>query len=254
MASGQVVENVAASVLGNSKKAFLVIHKDADMSSESVAELAERALRLSEGGNPAVADVFGGGKTHALQVQYNPSSISFNANVEPINFKSLQSRGGDVGLSQHGRPTSVTMSVQLVFDAMDAKDSFMADKFRLSASDAAQIAAARFGGKKYSVRPHTNALLAMLMRKESACVTFHWADMTFHGLVDKAKARYVMFSVSGEPVRSFVDVSINQIEQSFDNKYWTKAFDKCFGDEGASGDFGGQLKGQYVGNMLNLGF
>jgi hypothetical protein len=145
-----------------------------------------------------------------------------------------------------------------VFDAVNVKDSFMADKFRLSASDvlgAAVTAGRELLGKTFTVRPHTNALLYMLMRKESSVVTFHWANMTFHGLVSEVHARYAMFSVSGEPVRSFVDLSIEQrVTGNTENQYWEKAFDKCFGDQDMPGIFGGQLKGQTVGNILNLGF
>jgi hypothetical protein len=159
---------------------------------------------------------------------------------------------------QFTRPPSVVMSVQLVFDAVNVKDSFMADKFRLSVSDAiggAVTAVRVLRGKKFTVRPHTNALLYMLMRKESARVTFHWADMTFHGLVNEVHARYTMFSVSGEPVRSFVDLSITQrVTGNTENQYWEKAFDKCFGEQDTDGLFGGQQTGQSVGNMLNLGF
>jgi hypothetical protein len=257
----QTAKNAAASALGNPKKAFLVIHKDPDRTSASVAELAEKALSLSESVNPdsaAISGIFGAANSHVLQVQYNPSSIGFRANSEPIPVNRLQQNVVAEIPPQFERPPSVAMSVQLVFDAVNVKDSFMADKFRLSASDVlggAATAVRELRGKTFTVRPHTNALLYMLMRKESSYVTFHWSNMTFHGLVSEVHARYAMFSVSGEPVRSFVDLSIVQcVEGATENKYWEKAFDKCFGDQDTPGEFGGQLKGQYLGNMLNLGF
>ncbi|MDR1247530.1 MAG: hypothetical protein LBK57_11015 [Clostridiales Family XIII bacterium] len=257
----QIASNAAASVLGNPKKAFLVIHKDISSTPESVAELAEKALRLSESVNPdsaAISGIFGAANSHVLQVQYNPSAISFRANSEPIPVNRLQQNVVSEIPPQFTRPPSVVMSVQLVFDAVNVKDSFMADKFRLSASDAiggAATALRVLSGKKFTVRPHTNALLYMLMRKESSFVTFRWSNMTFHGLVNEVHARYAMFSVSGEPVRSFVDLSIVQrVAGATGNKYWEKAFDKCFGEQDVAGLFGGQSAGQYVGNMLNLGF
>jgi hypothetical protein len=261
MALEQIGKNLAASVLGNPKKAFLVIHKDERSTPQSVAGLAEKALLLSESvipGAAAISGIFMGTNSHILQVQYNPSSISFRANSEPIPANRLQQNVVSEIQPQFTRAPSVVMSVQLVFDAMNVKDSFMADKFRLSASDVvggAVTAIRVLRGKKFTVRPHTNALLIMLMRKKSALVTFHWADMTFHGLVSEVRARYTMFSVSGEPVRSFIDFSISQrVTGDTDNKYWEKAIDKCFGEEDATGSFGGQLIGQSVGNILNLGF
>jgi hypothetical protein len=257
----QSAGNAAASALGNPKKAFLVIQKDAGRAPESVAELAEKALLLSESVNPdsaAISDIFGAANSHVLQVQYNPSSIGFRANSEDIPVNRLQQNVVAEIPPQFTRPPSVVMSVQLVFDAMNVKDSFMADKFRLSASDVlggAATAVRELRGKTFTVRPHTNALLYMLMRKESSFVTFHWSNMTFYGLVSEVHARYAMFSVSGEPVRSFVDLSIVQrVEGATANTYWEKAFDKCFGDQDAPGLFGGQSMGQSVGNMLNLGF
>jgi hypothetical protein len=260
MAKEQIAENLTASVLGNPKKAFLVIHKDPQASPDSVAELAEKALALSESANPdsaAISNIFGGTDSHVLQVQYNPSSISFRANSEPIPANRLQQNVVAEIPPQFTQPPSVVMSVQLIFDAVNNRDSFMSDQFRLSASDAAlgAYSAAANRGKKFTVRPHTNALLFMLMRAKSSLVTFHWASMTFHGLVKEVQARYTMFSVSGEPVRSVIRLSIVQkVTSKTEGGYWEKAFDKCFGDEDTGGSFGGQMTGQNFGNLINLGF
>jgi hypothetical protein len=252
--------NLAASALGNPKKAFLVIHKGVgDAGGVSVEKLAERALALSESVNPTGASIAGafegGDNAHVLQVQYNPSSLEFSANAETIPANRLQQNIVSDIPPQFNRPPSVSLSVQLVFDAVNVKDSFMADKFSLKPSDLVAVPAAIRNRAKYTVQPQTGALLAMLMRNSTRHVTFYWSGLTFNGIVTEAQARYTMFSVSGRPVRSFVRLRISQqLNGSADEDYWTKAFDKCFGDEQTGGSFGGQSVGQNMGNLLNISF
>jgi hypothetical protein len=140
---------------------------------------------------------------------------------------------------------------------VNVKDSFMADKGDIAnlggAVTSASSAVQRGMGKVYSVRPQTNALLAATLRQTTNHVTFYWAGVAFNGIVTQAQARYTMFSVSGQPVRSVVKVVIEQKMGGVDSIYWVQAFDKCFGDANAGGEYGGQSVGQYAGNLLNLG-
>ncbi|MDR2132020.1 MAG: hypothetical protein LBP30_01600 [Clostridiales Family XIII bacterium] len=252
--------NLTASAFGNPKKAFLLIHKRTEMGiGLDVETLAEKAILLSASVNPDTATmsgIFGGGEnTHILQVQYNPASIEFMANSEPIPASRLQQNVFSDIPPQFNKPPSVTMSVQLVFDAVNVKDSFMADKFSPKVSDLVSVPAAIRNRANYTVQPQTNALLAMLMRKETQHVIFYWSGLTFNGIVVEAQAKYTMFSVSGRPVRSVVKLRISQnLVGSADEMYWNKALDKCFGGADMGGAFGGQSKGQNVGNLLNLGF
>lgn len=252
--------NAASSVLGTPKKAFLVIHKKTDKAPKDVAAETERALDLlgtmeSTGGG-LLSDLFGGKLgAHVLQVQYNPASISFQANSSPVPMRRLEQNVVAEIPAQFCRPPSVVMSVQLVFDAMNVKDSFMFEKFRISPNDLVSDVAAAVNRSKYTVQPQTNALLAMLMREESSLVTFHWSNMTFHGEVNEVQARYTMFSVSGRPVRSTVQFNIRQaVKSAGESAYWNKAFDNCFGKEDVAGDSGKLNAGQYVSSLLNLGF
>ena len=252
--------NLASSLLGNPKKAFLVIHKKPEDEVRDVALKTESALELlNAAGNisgKAISDTFGGAaNSHVLQVQYNPSSISFQANSSPVPMQRLQQNIATEIPAQFSRPPSVVMSVQLIFDAVNVKDSFMFEKFRVSLNDAVSSVASIVNRSSYTVQPQTNALLAMLMREETSLVTFHWSNMTFHGEVNEVQAKYVMFSVSGRPVRSTVQFNIKQVVQSKgESKYWDNAFTKCFCEDGGSKDSGKMDIGQYVGNLLNFGF
>jgi hypothetical protein len=223
------------SILGNPKKAFLIIHKGEDEGAADVAALAERALSLSAAGDSAaISQTFGGGdKSHVMQVQYNPASITFRANAADIPARFLQQNVETEIPSQFTRPPSVVMSLQLLFDAVNVKDSFMAEKLRLSLGDVLTAGAAVYKGKSrrenYSVQVQTNALVALLLRDKSSLVTFHWANMSFCGIVSEVQARYLMFSVSGRPVRSMVQLSLTQEVSNADMTYWDNAFNKMFG-------------------------
>ena len=254
MGLGQVL---STSALGNIQKALLVIHKlDAsEVDSSKVAASTEAALLGAASGMSATSAALGGsaGKVCVMQVQYNPSSLNIQANAEAIPFTYLQKNADSNVPSQNSRPPMVVLSVELVFDAMNPKDAFMAEKFSLSTggtvSSAAGIAKAAKGG--YTVQPQTDGLIAALMRPQTRVVTFRWADMAFTGQIIEAQAQYSMFSVSGRPVRSIVRLNIaQQVESDADVQYWDKALDK--GIESGQLERGKDV-GQELGNLLNLG-
>jgi hypothetical protein len=261
-------KDLLRSALGEPKKAFLVIHRQESFdlrktnSAKSIDVIAAKALLLRDeadmSGEAISKNFDGGDKVHVMQVQYNPKSIDFLANSEPIPMSKLQRNVVSDIPAQYMRPPSVSMSVELVFDAMNVKDSFMADKAAVSGSLGGVVTNTsallrRNQDQVYSVRPQTNALLAAVLRQTTNHVTFYWSGMTFNGIVMQAQARYTMFSVSGQPVRSVVKFVIEQKMGESDDLYWVEAFDKCFGDANEGGDYGGQSAGQYVGNLLNLG-
>jgi hypothetical protein len=229
----KVKGNLAASVFGNPKKAFLVIHKNTrEGGAGPVEDLAKKALALSSSANhdsASISGIFGGAAgSHVLQVQYNPSSLNFRANSVQILANRLQQNVISNIQPQFTEAPTITMTVELVFDAMNKKDSFTADKFESSPGGLAAVAPAIVNRSGYTVQPQTNALLAMLLRQSTNFVSFYWAGMVFSGQVMEAIARYVMFSVSGRPVRSMVRLVLKQKLEGADVSYWDKAFDKCF--------------------------
>lgn len=252
-----LVNTLANSALGSAQKALLIIHKmDASMvDSSQVAASAENALRGAAAGAAAASAALRGAgmKSNVMSVQYNPTSLSIQANAEAVPFTYLQ-KNIDNGIpNQSPRPPMVVLSVELMFDAMNPKDAFMAEKFSLStggtvSSVAGAVQAAKGG---YTVQPQTDGLIAALMRPSTRVVTFRWADMAFTGQLIEVQAEYTMFSVSGKPVRSKVRMNIaQQVESNADIQYWNKALDSMF----SAGDTaGGKGAGQTLGNLLNLG-
>lgn len=264
MSLTSALSNVGNSLLGTNKKAVLLLH---DLQSSSASSLLGGSVnsltkKVLSGANSIGASAFstaanalaGGGGS--LEVQYNPSSLSINANAHAVPFSYLL-KNTDNGIpNQDLRPPSITLRVQLVFDDMNVKDAFMADKFRVtSVGDVISTASAlaqNIAGNGYSVQPETNALLAMLMRESTRMVTFQWADMSFTGEVCQVQARYTMFSVSGQPIRSVVDLVIIQaITSSGDISQWENAFDKSFASS-LSASSTGKSTTQKLGNLINI--
>ena len=253
-----MINSLTGSLLGGIQKAYLVIHKtDAQaINSAQVSAAAQNAL-LSAASNATAGALSGalnaaGAAATVLQVQYNPSTLSIQANAEAIPFTYLQQNVDNGVPNQNLRPPMVVLSVELIFDAMNPQDAFMLDKARISVgkivSDVAGAVQNIKGG--YTVQPQTEGLVAALMRSHTRLVTFRWADMAFTGQLIEVQADYTMFSVSGKPVRSKVRMNIaQQVESEADCKYWDNALDNMFksGNEVS-------LKGadQKFGNLLNL--
>ena len=252
-----LINNLANSALGSVQKALLIIHKlDASqIDSSQVAVSAANALQGAAAGMGATSAAMRGAgmQANVMQVQYNPTSLSIQANAEAIPFTYLQ-QNIDSGIpNQSPRPPMVVLSVELIFDAMNPKDAFMAEKISLSTggivSSVAGVAQAAKGG--YTVQPQTDGLIAALMRPDTRVVTFRWADMAFTGQLIEVQAEYTMFSVSGKPIRSKVRMNIaQQVESDADIQYWNKVLDTTFS---GNGEAGGKDMGQKLGNLLNLG-
>ena len=252
-----LINTLANSALGSVQKALLIIHKSdaSQIDSSQVAAATENALLGAAAGMAATSAAMQGAgmNTSVMKVQYNPTSLSIQANAEAIPFTYLQ-QNIDSGIpNQSPRPPMVVLSVELIFDAMNPKDAFMAEKFSLSTggivSSVAGAAQAAKGG--YTVQPQTDGLIAALMRPSTRVVTFRWADMAFTGQLIEVQAEYTMFSVSGKPVRSKVRMNIaQQVESDADIQYWDKVLDTTFS---GNGEAGGKDMGQKLGNLLNLG-
>ena len=243
---------LSASGLGGIQKAFLIIHKfgaeavNSAQAMQSATQAAARALQAA-GNLSAISNAAGAGMAHVMQVQYNPSSLTFQANAESIPFTYLQ-QNADQGIpNQNTRPPMVVLSVELIFDAMNPQDAFMMDKTRLSVGTVVSTVP---WGTTYTVQPQTDGLIAALLRPSTRLVTFRWADMAFTGQMIEVQADYTMFSVSGQPVRSKVRMNISQqVESAADVQYWETALSNMFQN---SSDIVSKTAAQGLGNLLNL--
>lgn len=178
-------------------------------------------------GIPVEAD---GDKSEIMRVQYNPSSLSIRANASTIQINSIQKPGETSAVQQQERPPSIVLTVKLVFSAVNSKDAFMADKFRLSAGDMASagVAIAKTAAGGYSVRPQIDGLMGLIMDLETQAVAFVWQDMVFEGQVSELRSSYHMFNMSGNPISGSVDISITQSLNESSLSSGDKALELCF--------------------------
>lgn len=244
---GSIGDSALGSLLGGAQKALLILFTGTSarkLKNSEIANLASEALLKSSADMTALAGLYQYSNReiaeikntlHFLEVQYNPNTLFIQANAEGVPILGLQ-QNLDPGVpNQTLRPPSVTLNVELFFDAVNLADSFMWEKFTLGLSGQTVSNIATLGastqGYVWSVQDQTNGLLGAIMSKNTRFMIFKWADMTFAGELTEASAQYTMFSTSGRPVRSKVTLRITQnVESADDIKYWDNALDDATED------------------------
>lgn len=253
------LKDTANLATGNIPKAILCvpdIKKIKGLSVNQMISLSDklRDALLDSGGEGVMASfksLAGRGSTQvieqhgylALEVPYNPSSIY----LETVAGTQMNFSGGAMGdastsqLRQNVEPVSTTMSVQLLFDAVNAYDSFMMSNLSVNVGNAVGVvsnAVNKLAGDGYSVKPQMDGIMSLLTRDYTRHVLFFWAQMCFQGELTSVSSNYKMFNTQGHPVRGEIRLTIRQSEDvsaKYSNRYWEKAFDKAFGDAKFSG-------------------
>ena len=173
----------------------------------------------------------------ALEVQYNLSSIY----LETVASTQMNFSSGNMGdastnqLRQNYEPDATTMSVQLLFDAVNVYDSFMMSNMALTAGNAVSTAMdlAHSRERKYTVKPQMDGIMSLLTRTYTRHVLFFWAKMCFQGELCSVNSHYTMFNTVGNPVRGEIRLTIRQSPNpaaKYENSYWEKALTKVFGE------------------------
>ena len=147
-----------------------------------------------------------------IKVQYNPSSIRFTGSRGTAAF---DHNGMYV---DNPRPADNIMSLDLYFDTEDNATAFMLDK---TAVDLAKGAA---GGLYNSITKDVNTvryivelLIGATVFNSTRWIGFAWKDIEFWGELIGVNATYLMFDVSGEPVRAKVSLRIRQNTSNITN-------------------------------------
>ena len=147
------------------------------------------------------------------------------------------------------------MNVTLIFDQVYIRDAFMADKFATSpvgaAIGVASLAKEAATGEEYSVQPIIEGFIGMLRQERTRFITFCWGSMQYEGVVNSLNTRYTMFSLTGQPIRGEVELSMILVDEEVgptNMGVWKKHYEEAFG----GGNVSYRNKTQYVGNILNL--
>lgn len=168
------------------------------------------------------------GNYYALELQYNPQSISFHSTGG--RYKKLKEGAGAKGSSQilialkKGR---LTMSVTLKFRSLVAEHAFFSNRTQCySISEDAS--------KQDSVQWIVEGLIGSLSLNSARNVIFFWADMCFSGVLNSVTATYNMFNIDGSPCSADVKIEIVQTnlrtdaasrkDSQSENDYWEQAY------------------------------
>lgn len=186
-------------------------------------------------------------------VQFNPSSLLLSGHSGGMVSKLDYDEETDEA-TQAPVDTTISLSVDLLFDSMDPQDAFMSDKSNMSptslAKGAANIALSATKKKKVTVQRQVEGFIGAIRNENTRLLTFHWGEMSYSGVLRNVAVEYTMFNVTGEPVRAVVGLTI----MCADAKIWPNSV--AVWQEQYKNSFEKSesfVKGsQTIGNLLNL--
>lgn len=238
------------------------------IASDSVGQL-QNALSYSPAAGfvtrPALSAMTMKGVKKTFEVQFNPSDIEIEGMgggrvaTTAYNVADDKDRTSSGSITYGPAPVRINFSVRLLFDKMDANESFLSAKLNIAPSEmvksAAQLVKAGVnkatGSESFSVQQEVEALMAALRSPYTRTISFYWGDMVYCGVLNRVSAQYVMFNSAGEPVRAYVQLSLicadKQVSPSSLGA-WEHAYNEAFG----SGDQSLVGWTQKVGSILNI--
>lgn len=180
----------------------------------------------------------------AMEVQYNPSSLSFDTEAG----MQVRPMGGNAGaganqqLMRDNAPAATTLRVQLIFDDVNPADAFTLQNNALFTPTVGNVINSIGNlAKTHSVQAQIDGIMSLLTLAQTRQVIFAWSKLCFRGELFNVSSRYTMFNKHGNPVRGVVEMSIRQQSNisSADDQYWDEAFEMTFPKT-----TGGNLSGQ----------
>lgn len=238
------------------------------IASDSVGQL-QNALSYSpaEGfvTRPALSAMTMKGVKKTFEVQFNPSDIEIEGMgggrvaTTAYNVADDKDRMSSGSITYGPAPVRINFNVRLLFDKMDANESFLSAKLNIAPSEMVKSAAQLVqsgvnkvtGSESFSVQQEVEALMAALRSPYTRTISFYWGDMVYCGVLNRVSAQYVMFNSAGEPVRAYVQLSLicadKQVSPSSLGA-WEHAYNEAFG----SGDQSLVGWTQKVGSILNI--
>ncbi|MBR3607407.1 MAG: hypothetical protein IKL51_07530 [Lachnospiraceae bacterium] len=273
----QTLSNTASGMVGNIEKAIIEIidsRKKTTTRQEAVSagggsmtkvgdspvnsKLVEKTFsKLQNSGQMVGKPIHAGDTRKYFYVQFNPSQISFSGYGGGKMAKTNYTRDDKTseGINYEEVKVRITMDVTLIFDKVNVKDAFMADRLNTSSTAVVtgitQLALTAASKTDYSVQKEVEGFIAALRSPDTRKINFYWGDMYYGGILHRISSRYTMFNVQGEPVRGEVRLSITCADEEISEismGRWQGEYQKAFQNQNHS-----YVKNaQKVGNLLNF--
>lgn len=191
-------------------------------------------------------------------VQFNPSELQFSGYgggfVQKVNF--VNNKKADEDVTFGNMQSRITMTVKLIFDQVDPQDAFMSDKFTMSYTSVTKgvVKGVKklFGKKTNSVQTQVEGFIGALRNENTREITFAWGKMCYTGILNRISSQYTMFSVTGEPIRAVVTMTMVCADENIEGNTmgnWEDQYNKAF-ESGES--FSLVNSAQKVGNLFNF--
>ncbi|MDD7148914.1 MAG: hypothetical protein SOY45_00760 [Lachnospiraceae bacterium] len=191
-------------------------------------------------------------------VQFNPSELQFSGYgggfVQKINF--VNNKKADEDVTFGNMQSRITMTVKLIFDQVDPQDAFMSDKFTMSYTSVTKgvVKGVKklFGKKTNSVQTQVEGFIGALRNENTREITFAWGKMCYTGILNRISSQYTMFSVTGEPIRAVVTMTMVCADENIEGNTmgnWEDQYNKAFG---GGESFSLVNSAQKVGNLFNF--
>ena len=191
-------------------------------------------------------------------VQFNPSELQFSGYgggfAQKVNF--VRDKAADEDVTFGNMQSRITMTVKLIFDQVDPQDAFMSDKFTMSYTSVTKGAVKGvkklLGKKTNSIQTQVEGFIGALRNENTREITFAWGKMCYTGILNRISSQYTMFSVTGEPIRAVVTMTMVCADENIEGNTmgnWDDQYKKAFG---GGESFSLVNSAQKVGNLFNF--
>lgn len=155
----------------------------------------------------------------SVSFQFNPAALRISAyggGMAPVTSYGSEegSENGDEEKKGRGQvdygpvDETVTVSFQVVFDAVKNEKVFPTDRVNPTPTNLAKQGVSLIRAKSYTVRPIVEGFLASVRNSSTRRVDFYWGSMHYGGYLNKVQCRYTLFDTEGEAVRAQVDLAL----------------------------------------------
>jgi len=183
-----------------------------------------------------------------LEVQYNPTSLSFSSEsggTRRYYGRPGMGTGGDNQMITRTIPKRTILRFKLIMERINVNNAFLNSSETVGNASAGNVissvssAVDRFKGNEetYSVRDYLEGFMGLLATRYTRDVIFFWGQTCFHGELTDVQTHYKMFNRDGDPILGEIDITLTQHEYNeYDNSRWEEAFDNLFDqdDNGAT--------------------